>query len=71
MRLTGKRKEIKVENERIRPERSEVMNLICDNSLAKKVIGWQPGYSLEKGLNETISYVMNNLNRYKTELYNI
>ncbi len=71
MRSINVRKEIKVEEERIRPSRSEVMNLICDHSLAKKVLGWQPQYSLEKGLQETISYMKMNLNRYKTELYNI
>jgi NAD dependent epimerase/dehydratase len=71
MRSIDVQKEIKVEEERIRPTRSEVMNLICDNSLAKKELGWQPQYTLERGLHETISFMKKHLNRYKTELYNI
>jgi len=71
MRMMNVKKEIKVEEQRIRPPLSEVMNLICDNSLAKKELNWEPRFSLEKGLQETIVFIKNNLGRYKTELYNI
>ena len=42
------------EPDRFRPVKSEVMRLICDNSLAKKITGWQPKYDLIQGL--TILY---------------
>ena len=31
------------ENNRVRPEKSEVLTLLCDNSLARELMGWQPG----------------------------
>ena len=42
--------------ERIRPEKSEVRALICDNSLAKTLLGWTPAYTLDEGLDEVIEF---------------
>jgi nucleoside-diphosphate-sugar epimerase len=41
--------------------------------LIKELTGWQPGYSLEQGLKETIAWFINqeNLKKYKTGLYNL
>lgn len=71
MKCTNVKKEIKVDEERIRPSRSEVMKLICDNRLAKKILKWEPEYSLEKGLEETTGFIKEHLSQYKTNLYNI
>jgi dTDP-glucose 4,6-dehydratase len=57
--------------ERIRPEKSEVMELICDNSLARELMGWEPKYSLQEGLEETVAWMRENLDRYKTNIYNV
>ncbi|MGA2823437.1 MAG: NAD-dependent 4,6-dehydratase LegB [Bacteroidales bacterium] len=64
--------ELNVENERIRPEKSEVFRLWCDNSKIKKLVGFQPEYTLEEGLKETISWFLEkeNLRGYKTNIYN-
>jgi len=56
---------------RIRPEKSEVMQLICDNSKAKNMIGWHPHYSLDQGLKETISWIRHNSHIYKPGTYNL
>jgi len=56
---------------RIRPAKSEVMRLISDNSVARKVCGWQPKYSLEEGLLETVGWIKKNLDRYKPDMYEI
>ena len=56
---------------RIRPEKSEVMQLICDNSKAKKMIGWSPECSLDQGLKETIRWIKLHQNMYKPDAYNI
>jgi len=56
---------------RIRPEKSEVMQLICDNSKAKNMIGWHPQYSLDQGLKETISWIRNYRHIYKPGNYNL
>jgi len=61
--------EIKVEGRRIRPERSEVMQLIADTRLAKKFFKWIPRYTLEDGLRETIEWYEKNLSRFKVGSY--
>jgi NAD dependent epimerase/dehydratase len=59
------------ENERIRPEKSEVMQLICDNRAAKDLTGWQPTYTLEEGLTLTIGWIQEHIASYKTGLYTV
>ena len=61
--------EIVVDNERLRPEKSEVQRLLSDNSLAKKVLGWQPMVSFEQGLERTIDWVSSNLDLYRPGRY--
>jgi len=56
---------------RIRPEKSEVMQLICDNSKARDTIGWCPNYSLDQGLQETIEWIRQNRHIFKSENYNL
>jgi NAD dependent epimerase/dehydratase len=69
--ILGKEFDLKVEQERIRPEKSEVWKLICDYSKARDTIGWEPEYSLEEGLRESIEWIQGNLARYKVDIYNI
>ncbi|MEG1312856.1 MAG: NAD-dependent dehydratase, partial [Bacilli bacterium] len=33
--------------------------------------GWEPKYTFEEGLTETIEFFKNNLEKYKTDLYNM
>jgi NAD dependent epimerase/dehydratase len=56
---------------RIRPENSEVMELICANARAALLANWQPRHSLESGLRETIGFIEKNLSLYKTDIYNV
>jgi dTDP-glucose 4,6-dehydratase len=65
----GKGGEIKVEGRRIRPEKSEVMQLIADIGLAKKLFKWAPRYTLEDGLKETIEWYRKNLSRFRVGSY--
>lgn len=69
--LMGCDKPVVPDKDRLRPCRSEVYNLICDNSKAKKLLGWEPRFSLKEGLKETIEFIMKNKNLYKPEIYNI
>ncbi len=57
--------------QRIRPEKSEVMRLVCDNSLAKKVLGWSSSISLNEGLERTVEWIRSNLERYRVGEYSI
>jgi len=67
--LTGKTREIEVENRRIRPEKSEVMQLLSDTRLAQTLFRWAPRYTLEDGLRETIQWYQENLPRFKVGSY--
>jgi NAD dependent epimerase/dehydratase len=62
-----------VDQERIRPEKSEVHRLWCDNTKIKNLTGFKPDYSLDEGLQLTIDWFMKpeNLRKYKTEIYNV
>lgn len=65
--------EFVTENERIRPENSEVFRLWCDNSKIKSFTNFTPQYDIEKGLFQTIEWFSNplNLKKYKSDIYNI
>lgn len=59
------------EEERVRPEKSEVMTLICNNTLAMELTGWKPEYTLEKGLSITIDWMREHISAYKAGQYTI
>lgn len=59
------------DEERLRPDKSEVNRLLGNNEKIKRLTNWVPQYSLEKGIQETISWLSNNLAYYKTNIYNI
>ena len=71
MNILGIQAEIVIEDERIRPSKSEVMQLICNNSLAKNILSWEPAYSFEEGLLETIKFIKQHLKVYQTLDYTI
>jgi len=58
---------------RIRPSKSEVTKLWCDNTKIKSLTGFKPQYSLDEGLKETIEWFLNkdNLIKYKANIYNV
>lgn len=69
--IIGSKVMISFDKNRVRPEKSEVMKLICSNRKAKRLAGWKPEHDLTAGLLQTIEYLRDNLDLYKTELYNI
>ncbi len=71
IRLVGRPVEIATEEERLRPEKSEVMRLLSDNGLARQMLGWEPVYSLEDGLRETIAWIGDHLDFYNVGRYEI
>ena len=69
--------QIETEDQRLRPDASEVERLWCDNSKAAAVIGWQPSHTglegFRRGLAATIEWFAAPANRagYKAHLYNV
>ena len=61
----------KFDDQRIRPKNSEVERLWADNQKLFDITGWRPQYSLEAGIKETIAWLQKNIEKYKTEIYNI
>ena len=61
------------EKERMRPKKSEVYRLWCDNTKIKKLTGFEPEYSIRSGLEKTIDWFTNddNLKKYKSDIYNV
>jgi dTDP-glucose 4,6-dehydratase len=71
IRLVGRPIEIQSEEERVRPDKSEVNRLLADNKLARRVLGWEPAISLEDGLERTIDWMRQHLGRYQPDVYTI
>lgn len=67
--MIGRGATIETDQERLRPEKSEVMRLISDNSRAREVLGWEPRISLDEGLKRTIHWISENLERYQVGKY--
>ncbi len=61
------------DQERLRPEKSEVFRLYGSNEKILKHTNWKPSYTLAQGLSETIEWFKNpdNLKQYKADIYNI
>ncbi len=61
------------DQQRLRPEQSEVFRLCCDNTKIHKLTNFVPAYSLKNGLKETIDWFTNsdNMSHYKVDIYNV
>ncbi|MEZ5757451.1 MAG: NAD-dependent 4,6-dehydratase LegB [Emcibacteraceae bacterium] len=61
------------DKQRIRPEKSEVFRLWCDNTKINELTGFKPEYSIREGLQETVNWFQNpeNLRKYKSGIYNV
>ena len=61
------------DKQRIRPGKSEVQRLWCDNTKIKNLTGFEPQYSIKQGLEKTIEWFLQeeNLKKYKANIYNV
>jgi len=71
LEAVGARPRVEIEEARIRPDRSEVMELVCDASLARARLAWAPSTDLESGICRTVEWMRAHLAEYKTQLYNV
>jgi dTDP-glucose 4,6-dehydratase len=70
-RLVGRRVVIETDEQRIRPGGSEVERLVADNSVARTLLGWQPVFGLEEGLQRTIEWMQQHLESYRLGVYTV
>ena len=59
------------DEKRLRPEKSEVNRLLGCNEKIMRLTDWKPQYSLEEGLRNTIDFLRQNSDKYKTDIYNL
>lgn len=67
--LIGKPVRIEIDSERLRPDRSEVMRLLSDNTKARERLAWQPQVDFPTGLQHTIAWIREHLNLYHPGFY--
>lgn len=59
------------DEQRIRPDKSEVNRLLGSNEKIKTLTDWMPKYTFAQGIAETIEWIRNNIKEYKTDIYNL
>lgn len=71
--VMGKKVKVICDQQRLRPEKSEVLRLKCENSKLKQATSFAPSILLREGLERTVRWFSDpaNLQRYKGDLYNV
>ena len=71
--LMGSDVEFLTDEQRIRPEKSEVFRLWCDNTKIHGMTGFKPSFDIRAGLQATVDWFTNpdNLRKYKADIYNV
>ena len=63
--------EVLCDEARLRPEKSEVNRLLGSNEKILRLTNWKPQYTFSDGIKETVCFYRENLELYKTDIYNI
>lgn len=71
IKLINPAAKIKINQQRMRPEKSEVVRLLGANKKILDLTKWSQSFTLDEGLSETIHWIKNNLTNYKADQYNI
>jgi len=71
--LMGSDVEFITDEQRLRPEKSEVFRLWCDNTKIKELTGFEPKFDIREGLQRTIDWFSSpdKLSMYKSDIYNV
>jgi NAD dependent epimerase/dehydratase len=64
-------KHVRADQERFRPEKSEVLELVCNNTKAKVLLGWEPQHTLLQGLQKTFAYIQEHGHLYKPHMFTL
>ena len=71
VKTSGKKVKVISKKERMRPEKSEVRQLLASYNKINKKCGWKPKVSLEEGIKITCEWIKDNVDRFKPFSYNI
>ena len=71
IRQINPKAKIVCDEQRLRPEKSEVNRLLGKNEKILRLTNWKPQYTFEEGIRETIEFIKNNMDSYKPEIYNL
>jgi dTDP-glucose 4,6-dehydratase len=71
IRQINPKAKILCDEQRLRPEKSEVSRLLGSNEKIKRLTNWRPQYTFEQGVAETIDFFRHNLDKYKVDIYNL
>jgi NAD dependent epimerase/dehydratase len=69
--LVGRNVRLVTDEQRLRPERSEVRRLLADNHRAAEWLGWRPRTSLDVGLSKTIDWIARHTDRFHADVYRV
>jgi dTDP-glucose 4,6-dehydratase len=67
--ITGRDLGVETDEQRLRPQKSEVSRLLSDSTKAKKLAGWEPQVSLEEGLRRTVDWIREHIDLYRPKEY--
>ena len=70
-KILNKDIEIVSDKKRIRPSKSEVTRLLCNNTKLRKNTKWKPKYNLDQGLEETLKWFEMNKKNLKSKIYTL
>lgn len=59
------------EEQRLRPENSEVNRLLGSNEKIMRLTDWKPQFTFEQGIAETVAWMRTNLSSFKADIYNL
>ena len=65
----NKKLNVQTQDDRLRPEKSEVLQLLCSAEKTKRLTGWTPTVDLDTGLGETIAWIEKHQDRYRASEY--
>jgi len=68
-KIVGRELDVAVDDQRVRPQKSEVSRLHADSSKALKLAGWRAEVTLDEGLRRTSEWIQAHLHEYRTEEY--
>lgn len=71
MKLSEVSVPIETEEQRLRPEKSEVVKLISDNRKAAKKLRWKPEVNLDEGLIKTLEFVRHHPELFQADKYGV